>query len=89
MRYIIEIDDTDNHESRCTCHRAHMTQLGLMESSLCKLEKIARGQLFVSPRVPFTSYNSSASLVVSGVTDLADLVTYCRDFLLFESAENL
>ena len=87
MRYIIGIDDTDNLESRGTGHRARMLGLGLMEASLCKLENITRHQLFVSPLIPYTSHNSSASLIVSGVNNPEGLITWCRDFLLRESAD--
>ena len=87
MRYIIGIDDTDNLVSRGTGHRARMLGLGLMEANFCTLENITRHQLFVSPLIPYTSHNSSASLVVSGVTNAAGMITYCRDFLLRESAD--
>lgn len=87
MRYILGIDDTDNLESRGTGHRARMLGLGLMDASLCMLENITRHQLFVSPLIPYTSHNSSASLVVSEVQDPEGLIAYCRDFLIRESAE--
>lgn len=87
MKYILGIDDTDNLESRGTGHRARMLGLGLMEASLCRLESITRHQLFVSPLIPYTSHNSSASLMVSEVTNPDALVAYCRDFLIRESAE--
>ena len=57
----IGIDDTDNHESRGTGHlaRAIADQLALNH----KLHGVVRHQLFFDPRVPFTSHNSSASIV--------------------------
>ena len=87
MRYLIGIDDTDNLQSRGTGHRARMLGLGLQEVSLCRLRNITRHQLFVSPLIPYTSHNSSASLVVDQVADPAELITYCREFLLRESAD--
>jgi hypothetical protein len=64
-----------------------MMGLGLQEASLCKLDNITRHQLFVSPLIPYTSHNSSASLVVSQVGSPEELIAYCRKFLLRESAE--
>ena len=87
MQYIIGIDDTDNLESRGTGHRARMLGLGLQEVSICRLRNITRHQLFVSPLIPYTSHNSSASLVVDNVKNPEELIAYCRDFLLRESAE--
>ncbi|NVO20800.1 MAG: ABC transporter substrate-binding protein [Bacteroidetes bacterium] len=87
MRYIIGIDDTDNLDSRGTGHRARMMGLGLMKAGLGKLENITRHQLFVSPLIPYTSHNSSASLVVSDVNDPIELTDFCRVFLVQESAE--
>jgi hypothetical protein len=87
MRYLIGIDDTDNLQSRGTGHRARMLGLGLQEASLCRLRNITRHQLFVSPLIPYTSHNSSASLVVDQVENPDELIAYCRDFLLRESAD--
>ncbi|MBK7213980.1 MAG: hypothetical protein IPH88_11925 [Bacteroidales bacterium] len=87
MDFIVGIDDTDNLESRGTGHRARMLGLGLMESSIAELTSITRHQLFVSPLIPYTSHNSSASLVFKGVKDKNLLIDYCRNFLLRESAE--
>jgi hypothetical protein len=87
MRYIVGIDDTDNLVSRGTGHRARMLGLELMDVALCKLENITRHQLFVSPLIPYTSHNSSASLVISGVKYPDKLIEFCREFLLRESAD--
>jgi len=87
MRYIIGIDDTDNLESRGTGHRARMLGLGMEEAGVCHLDSITRHQLFVSPLIPYTSHNSSASLVVSEVKNPNYLIDYCRAFLLKESAD--
>lgn len=87
MRYFIGIDDTDNLESRGTGHRARMLGLGLTELNLGRLESITRHQLLVSPLIPYTSHNSSASIVVSGVLQPKDLTAWCREFLLKESAD--
>jgi len=62
MRVIIGIDDTDNLESRGTGHMARQLALHLRERGLLQPELIVRHQLFVSPLIPFTSHNSSASI---------------------------
>lgn len=87
MDFIVGIDDTDNLESRGTGHRARMLGLGIMEASIAELKSITRHQLFVSPLIPYTSHNSSASLVFEGVSDKNRFIDYCREFLLKESAE--
>jgi len=86
MKYLIGIDDTDNLESKGTGHRARMLGLGLMQQGIGTLLNITRHQLFVSPLIPYTSHNSSASLVFSDCADFKALSQYCRDFLLLESA---
>jgi hypothetical protein len=88
MRCLIGIDDTDNLESRGTGFRARQLGARLAEAGLGKVRGITRHQLFVHPSIPYTSHNSSACLdadVAEGRFD--DLVGFCREFLLRESAE--
>jgi len=88
MRYLIGVDDTDNLESRGTGFRARCLGAGLAEAGLARTDGVSRHQLLVHPDIPFTSHNSSLCLdaeVPQGGLD--DVVAYCRDFLLRESAE--
>jgi hypothetical protein len=87
MKYYIGIDDTDNLESRGTGHRARQLGTMLQEAGLVKLICITRHQLLVHKDIPFTSHNSSACLLVeSEKVNEPDLVAFCREFLLRESA---
>lgn len=88
MRVLIGVDDTDNLESRGTGF--HSRQLGnsLSESGFARPESITRHQLLVDPRIPYTSHNSSACLVVELKENRLDaLANHCRKYLLEISAE--
>jgi hypothetical protein len=87
MRYLIGIDDTDNLESRGTGFRARCLGASLADAGLAATNGVSRHQLLVHPDIPYTSHNSSACLdadVPDGRLD--DVVAFCRDFLLRESA---
>jgi hypothetical protein len=85
MRYLLGIDDTDNLESRGTGHRVRQLAEWLKENNLAEPQAITRHQLLVDPRIPYTSHNSSACLVVE--TENANEVwESAREFLLLESA---
>jgi len=84
--YLIGIDDTDNLQSRGTGYRARQMGLSLQQSGWGELLGITRHQLLVHPDIPYTSHNSSACLEVKS-DKLAGLTSFCRDFLLRESAE--
>jgi hypothetical protein len=86
MRIIIGIDDTDNLESRGTGHLARQLALCIEKDGLAEVDNITRHQLLVHPLIPYTSHNSSASLLVSATGDLRKLIEFCRSFLLKESA---
>jgi hypothetical protein len=87
MRLLIGIDDTDNLDSRGTGYKARCLGTLLEETGLAQVEGITRHQLLVDPRIPYTSHNSSACLVVNTKQNgLAQLADYCRDYLLKESA---
>jgi len=86
VRLYIGIDDTDNKESRGTGFRARKLAGLLTENKLARVEGITRHQLFVDPRIPYTSQNSSACLVVSAC-DRKKLMDFCRTFLLEDSAD--
>lgn len=62
MRYYVGLDDTDNHTSRGTGQLARRIAAELAADFL--LLGVTRHQLFVDPRVPYTSHNSSACLLL-------------------------
>ncbi len=87
MHYYIGIDDTDNLESRGTGHRARQLGTMLQEAGIASLISITRHQLLVHKDIPYTSHNSSACLLMDcDPAKEAELITFCRDFLLRESA---
>lgn len=87
MHYYIGIDDTDNLESRGTGHRARQLGTMLQEAGIAQLKCITRHQLLVHKDIPFTSHNSSACLLMECEPEKeAELTTFCREFLLRESA---
>lgn len=86
-RYLIGIDDTDNATSRGTGFRGR--QLGglLAEAGLARIDGITRHQLFVDPRIPYTSHNSSLCLSAEAArADFDAIIAFCAEFLLRESA---
>jgi predicted GIY-YIG superfamily endonuclease len=87
MHYYIGIDDTDNLESRGTGHRARQLGTMLEEAGIARLICITRHQLLVHKDIPYTSHNSSACLLMDcEPAKEAEITTFCRDFLLRESA---
>ena len=87
MHYYIGIDDTDNLESRGTGHRARQLGTMLEEAGIARLICITRHQLLVHKDIPYTSHNSSACLLMDlNPAQEAELITFCREFLLRESA---
>ena len=87
LLYYVGIDDTDNLESRGTGHRARQLGSMLEETGICKLKCITRHQLLVHKDIPYTSHNSSACLLVECSPELeSELIDFCREFLLHESA---
>lgn len=77
----IGIDDTDNHESRGTGHlaRAIADQL----EAEYPVFGVVRHQLFFDPRVPFTSHNSSASIIfeVTGKENFSELFDQVKSIM--------
>lgn len=62
MMIYIGLDDTDNHESRGTGRLAREIAAALsVEYSLLG---VTRHQLLVDPRIPYTSHNSSAAILL-------------------------
>jgi len=62
VKILIGIDDTDNLESRGTGFIARQLAENLKLKGLINPITVVRHQLFVSPEIPFTSHNSSASI---------------------------
>jgi tRNA(Ile2) C34 agmatinyltransferase TiaS len=82
MIIYVGMDDTDNLESRGTGRlaRSIAAELG---SQFCLLG-VTRHQLLVDPRIPYTSHNSSAAILLEaeGEVDLAVLFEHVRDLML-------
>jgi len=64
MQYIIGIDDTDNQESRGTGYLARTIAAAL--AAEFNIHGIVRHQLLEDERVPKTSHNSSAAILLEG-----------------------
>jgi hypothetical protein len=87
MKLIIAIDDTDNLESRGTGFRARQLALSLADLGYANIISITRHQLLVDSRIPYTSHNSSASILVDSLVDIKSIINLCADYLKQESAE--
>jgi len=87
MKLIIAIDDTDNLESRGTGFRARQLGLSLEDLGYAQLLSITRHQLLVDERIPYTSHNSSASLLINSLVDIKSIIDLCALYLKEESAE--
>jgi len=61
---IIGLDDTDNHESRGTGYLAR--QIAAALSTDYTLQGVCRHQLLLDRRVPYTTHNSSAAILLDG-----------------------
>lgn len=85
----IGIDDTDNLTSRGTGSRARELIELLEKNKLAKAMAVTRHQLLVDDRVPYTSHNSSACMVIQADnhTGHDQLMDFCRTYLLDIAAE--
>ncbi len=86
MKYLLGIDDTDNLESRGTGHRVRELADWLVANDLADPHGITRHQLLVDPRIPYTSHNSSACIVLDADHEQA-VWDGCRQFLKLTSAD--
>lgn len=68
---LLSLDDTDNLDSPGTGYRARELGLLLAQAGLGRPMAITRHQLLVDPRIPYTSHNSSACIVLIGATQPA------------------
>lgn len=88
IHLLIGIDDTDNLDSRGTGYHARSIGAAMDENNWGECNVITRHQLLVSPHVPFTSHNSAACITVATSSDhVDDISSFCRDYLINESAE--
>jgi len=80
----IGIDDTDNLETRGTGFRARQLVGLLQDNHLARGIAVTRHQLLLDDRVPYTSHNSSACIVIDRNDRVEDdaLMDFCRSFLL-------
>jgi hypothetical protein len=76
---VVGIDDTDTLDTPGTNHLARALVADL--EGRCDLVRITRHQLFFDPRVPYTSHNGSASILLEarGRVSLADLAGELRN----------
>lgn len=81
MQYIIGIDDTDNTESRGTGHLARAMATVLAQNF--QIHGVIRHQLLEDERVPKTSHNSSAAILLEGnPCPLAEIAEFVRKIML-------
>lgn len=83
--YYIGMDDTDNEESRGTGFLSRRMAGEIAALGLGSPEGVTRHQLLVDPRIPYTSQNSSACIVVRSRMPEA-LKERCRSTLLRSAA---
>jgi hypothetical protein len=87
IQILMGIDDTDNAETHGTGRQARQLGEKLAADGLAEVDSITRHQLLIDPRIPYTSHNSSACLLVRTAAErLPDLIAAARSFLLRESA---
>lgn len=83
---LIGIDDTDNHYSHGTGHRARHLVRVLNDGGFGRVRGVTRHQLLVDPAIPYTSHNSSACIALESAAERNDVIRYAREFLLREAA---
>ena len=87
MKLIIGIDDTDNLESRGTGHLVRKLSKHLLALGIFKTKVISRHQLFVHKDIPYTSHNSSASIIGELSGDIEKFICICEEYLVENSAD--
>jgi hypothetical protein len=88
MRAFIGFDDTDNHDSDFGTGKIARRFENIMPEG-CHMWGVVRQQLLVDDRIPYTSHNSSACVVVD-FSDLSlkdDLISRAAGYIERESAE--
>lgn len=84
---LLAIDDTDNLESPGTGFRARELALLLAREGLARPLAITRHQLLVDPRIPYTSHNSSACLLLTDVVEPRAVFEFGSRYLSAAAAE--
>ncbi len=87
QHYLIGIDDTDNAESRGTGYLSRCLASEIAAAGLGRVTGIARHQLLVDPRIPYTSHNSAISLEVRSDGPSRELIAFSRQRLEDLSAD--
>jgi tRNA(Ile2) C34 agmatinyltransferase TiaS len=82
MVFYVGMDDTDNRESRGTGRLARAVAADLGRDF--PVLGVVRHQLFFDPRIPYTSHNSSAVIVLNGEPplDLSGVCNRVEDLML-------
>ncbi|PLX06368.1 MAG: hypothetical protein C0596_18035 [Marinilabiliales bacterium] len=83
---LIGIDDTDNPNTRGTGFQSREMAKLIHKSGLGRVKSITRHQLFFDRRIPYTSQNSSACLLIES-DKIQELTKLCRKFLLEIAAD--
>jgi len=65
MLFLIGIDDTDVKDSRGTGYKSRILGERIMDLKLGDVLGISRHQLFIHPKIPYTSQNSAACIEVN------------------------
>jgi len=88
MEIFLGIDDTDNLTSPGTGHLLEKLRGEIELLKLGKTSRITRHQLFVHPKVPYTSHNSAMCCSINmEINQKKALINYCKKFLIDFSAE--
>ena len=87
MKVFVAIDDTDNAESRGTGFRARELAAMIRKEKLGNVSAVTRHQLFVSEKIPYTSHNSSACIVMDTEKNMLEqIIELSANYLVEHSA---
>jgi len=87
MKVFVAIDDTDNAESRGTGFRARELAAMIQKENLGDISGVTRHQLFVHEKIPYTSHNSSACIVMNAEKNkLERIIELSAKYLVENSA---
>lgn len=85
---LIGIDDTDNAESRGTGYRARELAALLSRLNLGNIRGITRHQLLFDERIPFTSHNSTACILMESKGGIQpEMISLAENYLADNAAE--
>ncbi|HOY31589.1 MAG TPA: hypothetical protein PKW80_06890 [Bacteroidales bacterium] len=88
MRIFVAIDDTDNSESKGTGFRARELAVLIQKKNLGLLYGVTRHQLFVHEKIPYTSHNSSACIVlIADEKNLRSIIDVSAQYLIENAAD--